>query len=58
VSAFFGGCEKKSAIFLIAFSGVSYEQNNREKKKTEEKKPTFFVMSPDGLFGKQKPCVF
>jgi hypothetical protein len=44
--------EKFPRFFLIAFKKNRAKQpREREKrKKTEEKNPTFFVMSPDGLF--------
>jgi hypothetical protein len=68
VGVFFSGCGKFSAFFLIVFfyppcyetpknAIKKIEQNNRQPrdggKKTEEKKTTFCVMSPDGFFWKK-----
>jgi hypothetical protein len=72
VSAFFGGCGKVSAIFLIAFlNSPCYEtpknaikkptkttEGEKRKKNGGEKKPHFFVMSPDSFFEKTFCRVF
>jgi hypothetical protein len=44
-------CYETPRTFFIAIKKTEPEPNNRgRKKKTDEKKVTFFVMSPDGFF--------
>jgi hypothetical protein len=67
VSTFFGGCGKLSAVFFYRVFELPLLRNAQkrdkkkpskttevEKTKTEGEKATFFVMSPDGFFGKKK----